>query len=54
LSALLHDVKSAQRCDDLLTHGLAPSLTACNLQIAVAFGGFDSEKHQRIVGLRTE
>lgn len=46
LATFLQDIEPAQRGDDLLAHGLAPAHTACDLQISVAFGGFDSEKYQ--------
>ena len=45
LSALLEDVQPANCGDDFLANRFATAHTAGNLQVAVSFGGFDSEKH---------
>jgi hypothetical protein len=45
LPALLQNIQAPQRGDDLLAHRLAAPHAAGDLQIAVSFGGLDSEKH---------
>jgi hypothetical protein len=39
---------------DLLAHGFAVAHAAGDLQVTVAFGGFDAEKHGECSGLHAE